>query len=82
MASVMVVNYIDGKKSSTGNGHPINIFYDVSDYYFLRDQAGFLKIELVNNARKCVYIPTSNIGLVEYFENEEDFEEIYPRPYK
>ena len=81
MAGVMVVNYIDSKKSTTGKGLPINIFFDVSDYYFLRDQAGFLKIELVNNARKCVYIPTSNIGLAEYFETEEDFREIYPRPY-
>lgn len=82
MAGVMVVNYIDYTKSTTGKGLPINIFFDVSDYYFLREQAGFLKIELVNNARKCVYIPTSNIGLVEYFETEEAFEEIYPRPYK
>lgn len=82
MAGVMVVNYIDDKKSTTGKGLPINIFFDVSDYYFLRDQAGFLKIELVNNARKCVYIPTSNIGLVEYFETEKAFEEIYPQPYK
>ena len=82
MAGVMVVNYIDDKKSTTGKGLPINIFFDVSDYYFLRDQAGFLKIELVNNARKYVYIPTSNIGLVEYFETEEAFEEIYPQPYK
>lgn len=81
MAGVMVVNYIDDKKSTTGKGLPINIFFDVSDYYFLRDQVGFLKIELANNARKCVYIPTSNIGLVEYFETEEDFREIYPRPY-
>ena len=82
MAGVMVVGYIDDKKSTTGKGLPINIFFDVSDYYFLRDQAGFLKIELVNNARKCVYIPTSNIGLVEYFKTEKDFEEIYPRPGK
>lgn len=80
MGGVIVVNYIDNKKSETGNGHPINIFFDVSDYYFLKEQAGFLKIELTNNARKCVYIPTSNIGLVEYFETEEDFREIYPRP--
>lgn len=82
MAGVMVVGYIDDKKSVTGKGLPIHIFKDVSDYYFLRDHVGFLKIEFVNNARKCVYIPTSNIGLVEYFGTEKEFEEIYPQPYK
>lgn len=79
MAGVIVVNYIDDKKAVTGKGHPIHIFEPVSDFYFLKEQAGFLKIELSNHQRKCVYIPTSNIGLVEYFETWEDFQKIYPR---
>ena len=79
MRGVICIGYINDRKATLGMlGHPIHIFEDVSNFYFLEDRTGFLKIEMSNNPRKFVYIPTSNIGMMEYFKSKEDFEKIYP----
>lgn len=42
---------------------------------------GVLHVKYIDDkqARKIVYIPMSNVAMVEWFESMEDFEKAYPR---
>lgn len=76
---VLHVKYLDDRKVTNIKGVAIHIFNDVKDYCFLTEGLNLLKIELNDQGRDLVYIPMSNVALIEYFKSKEDFEKAYPR---
>ena len=54
-------------------------FIFVKDYCFLDEGCSILKIELREQGRSIVYIPMSNVALIEYFESMHNFEQAYPK---
>lgn len=51
---------------------------DVKHYGFLAEGINLLKIELEDDNREAIYIPMSNIALIEYFKSMEKFNRAYP----
>lgn len=76
---VLHVKYLDDRKVTNMNGLAIHIFNDIKDYCFLTEGLSLLKIELNDQGRDVIYIPMSNVALIEYFKSKEDFERVYPR---
>lgn len=76
---IMNVKYIDDNKARNMKGSTTHIWEDVKDFYFLDNGINLLKIEFNGQGRSIVYIPMSNVAMVEYFKSKEDFERVYPR---
>lgn len=62
---VLYVKYKDDKEAKNGRGIAVHLYQDV-------------KIELDDINREAVYIPMSNIALIEYFKSMEKFNRTYP----
>lgn len=77
---VLYVKYKDDKEARNAKGISVHIFQDVKDYGFLAEGINLLKIELDNRGgdRDAVYIPLSNVALIEYFESMKKFNQCYP----
>ena len=76
---ILHVKYIDDEQARNISGFAIHIWEDVNDFGFLYNGLNLLRIDLNDQARKIVYIPMSNVAMVEWFESMEDFEKAYPR---
>lgn len=75
---VLYVKYIDNEEAKNAKGIAVHLFQDVRDYGFLAEGINLLKIELGNQSRDVVYIPLSNVALIEYFESMDKFNRTYP----
>ena len=75
---VLYVKYKDDKEAKNGKGIAVNLFQDVTDYAFLAEGINLLKIEMSDYYRDAIYIPLSNVALIEYFESMEKFNRCYP----
>lgn len=75
---VLYVKYKDDKEAKNGKGIAVNLFQDVINYGFLAEGINLLKIEMSNYYRDAIYIPLSNVALIEYFESMEKFNQCYP----
>ena len=75
---VLYVKYKDDKEAKNGKGIAVNLFQDVTDYGFLAEGINLLKIEMSDYYRDAIYIPLSNVALIEYFESMEKFNRCYP----
>lgn len=75
---VLYVKYKDDKEAENGKGIAVNLFQDVTDYGFLAEGINLLKIEMSDYYRDAIYIPLSNVALIEYFESMEKFNRCYP----
>ena len=77
---VLYVKYKDDKAVKNAKGIAVHLFQDVTDYGFLAEGINLLKIELDNQGgdRDAVYIPLSNVALIEYFESMKKFNQCYP----
>ena len=75
---VLYVKYKDDKEAKNGRGIAVHLYQDVKHYGFLAEGINLLKIELEDDNREAIYIPMSNIALIEYFESMEKFNRAYP----
>lgn len=75
---VLYVKYKDDEQAKNGKGIAIHLYQDVKHYSFLAEGINLLKIELDDQNRDAVYIPLSNVALIEYFESMEKFNRCYP----
>lgn len=75
---VLYVKYKDNKEARNAKGISVHLFQDVKDYGFLAEGINLLKIELSRQDRDAVYIPLSNVALIEYFESMDKFNQCYP----
>ena len=75
---VLYVKYKDDEEAKNGRGIAVHLYQDVKHYGFLAEGINLLKIELDNINREAVYIPMSNIALIEYFKSMEKFNRAYP----
>lgn len=75
---VLYVKYKDDKAVKNEKGIAVHLFQDVKDYGFLAEGINLLKIELGGQSRDVVYIPLSNINLIEYFDSMDKFNQCYP----
>lgn len=76
---VLYVKYINDNQARNAKGLAVHLWQGVKDYCFLTEGLNLLKIELHDQGRKIVYIPMSNVALIEYFESMDDFEKAYPK---
>nr|DAW82473.1 MAG TPA: hypothetical protein [Caudoviricetes sp.] len=76
---VLYVKYINDNQARNAKGLAVHIWQGVKDYYFLTEGLNLLKIELHDQGRNIVYIPMSNVALIEYFDSMHDFEKVYPK---
>lgn len=74
---VNYIHYIDNKKSSNLTGFQTNIFEDVVSSKIQGDFVHIIQ-RLSNGNLKQTFIPVSNVGLIEAFNDEDDFYEAYP----
>lgn len=72
------MNKKDDKEAKNGKGIAVNLFQDVTNYGFLAEGINLLKIEMSDHYRDAIYIPLSNVALIEYFESMEKFNRCYP----
>lgn len=79
---VLYIKYRDDDKARNGKGIAVHLYQDVKHYGFLAEGINLLKIELEDDNREAVYIPMSNIALIEYFESMEKFNQMYPPGHK
>lgn len=70
---VLYVKYINNNQALNSKGTAVNVFQGVKDYCFLTEGLSLLKIELHEPYPDVVYIPMSNVALVEYFESTDKF---------
>lgn len=75
---VLYVKYKNDKDAKNGKGIAVHLFQDVTNYGFLAEGINLLKIEMSDHYRDAIYIPLSNIALIEYFESMEKFNRCYP----
>lgn len=75
---VLYVKYINDNQARNAKGIAVNLWQGVKDYCFLDEGCSILKIELRDQGRNIVYIPMSNVTLIEYFESMEKFNQVYP----
>lgn len=75
---VLYVKYKDDEEAKNGRGIAVHLYQDVKNYGFLAEGINLLKIELEDDNRNAVYIPLSNVALIEYFESMEKFNRAYP----
>ena len=75
---VLYVKYKDDKETKNGKGIAVHLFQDVTNYGFLAEGINLLKIEMSDHYRDAIYIPLSNVALIEYFESMEKFNRCYP----
>ena len=75
---VLYVKYINDNQVRNAKGLAVHLWQGVKDYCFLDEGASILKIELREQGRSIVYIPMSNVALIEYFKSMHDFEQAYP----
>lgn len=78
---VLYIKYKDdkeAKEAKNGRGIAVHLYQDVKHYGFLAEGINLLKIELEDDNREAIYIPLSNIALIEYFESMEKFNRAYP----
>lgn len=73
---VLHVKYINDHQAKNAKGIAVNLWQGVKDYCFLDEGCSILKIKL--RGRDVVYIPMSNVALIEYFESMEKFNQVYP----
>lgn len=76
---VLYVKYINDNQARNAKGLAVHIWQGVKDYCFLTEGLNLLKIELREQGRSVVYIPMSNVALIEYFESMDNFEQAYPK---
>lgn len=76
---VLYVKYINDNQARNAKGLAVHIWQGVKDYCFLTEGLNLLKIELHDQGRNIVYIPMSNVALIEYFDSMYDFEKAYPK---
>ena len=76
---VLYVKYINDNQARNAKGIPVHLWQGVKDYCFLTEGLNLLKIELRDQGRNVVYIPMSNVALIEYFDSMYDFEKAYPK---
>lgn len=79
---VLYVKYRDDDEARNGKGIAVHLYQDVKHYGFLAEGINLLKIELEDDNRNAVYIPMSNVVLIEYFESMEKFNRAYPPGHK
>lgn len=65
---VLYIKYKDDEEAKNGRGIAVHLYQDVKHYGFLSEGINLLKIELDDINREAVYIPMSNIALIEYYE--------------
>lgn len=75
---VLYVKYINDNQARNAKGLAVHLWQGVKDYCFLTEGLSLLKIELRDQGRSVVYIPMSNVALIEYFESMDKFEQAYP----
>lgn len=75
---VLYIKYIDDKLARNAKGITVHLWQGVKDYCFLTEILSLLKIELRDQGRDVVYIPMSNVAMIEYFESMEKFNQEYP----
>lgn len=75
---ILYIKYKDDKEAKNGRGIAVHLYQDVKYYGFLAEGINLLKIELKDDNREAIYIPISNIALIEYFESMEKFNRAYP----
>ena len=78
--AVLYVKYKDDNAAKNGKGIAVHLFQDVKDYSFLPEGINLLKIEMHDPYfyANTIYIPLSNVALIEYFESMEKFNQCYP----
>lgn len=76
--AMLYVKYKDDEEAKNGRGIAVNLYQDVKHYGFLAEGINLLKIELEDDNREAIYIPMSNIALIEYFKSMEKFNRAYP----
>lgn len=76
---VLYVKYINDNQARNAKGLAVHLWQGVKDYCFLDEGCSILKIELREQGRSVVYIPMSNVALIEYFESMHDFDKAYPK---
>lgn len=76
---ILYVKYINDNQARNAKGIPVHLWQGVKDYCFLTEGLNLLKIELRDQGRSIVYIPMSNVTLIEYFESMDKFEQAYPK---
>lgn len=74
---VLYVKYINDNQVRNAKGVTVNLWQGVKDYCFLDEGCSIFKIELHEQGRSIVYIPMSNVALIEYFESMDKFEQAY-----
>lgn len=52
---------------------------NVVDINYKGFEGSITKIELRDQGRNVVYIPMTNVALIEYFDSMHDFEKAYPK---
>ena len=70
---VLYVKYLNDNEALNSKGIAVNVFQGVKDYCFLTEGLSLLKIELHDPYPDVVYIPMSNVAIVEYFESIDKF---------
>lgn len=75
---VLYVKYINDNQAKNAKGIAVHLWQGVKDYCFLDEGCSILKIELLDQGCSIVYIPMSNVALIEYFESMEKFIQVYP----
>lgn len=70
---VLYVKYVNDNQALNSKGIAVNVFQGVKDYCFLTEGLSLLKIELHDPYPDVVYIPMSNVAMVEYFESMDKF---------
>lgn len=70
---VLYVKYINDNQARNAKGLAVHLWQGVKDYCFLTEGLSLLKIELHDPYPDVVYIPMSNVTLVEYFESMDKF---------
>lgn len=75
---VLYIKYKDDKEAKNGRGIAVHLYLDVKHYGFLAEGINLLKIELEDDNREAVYIPLSNVALIEYFESMDKYNKAYP----
>ena len=76
---VLYVKYINDNQARNAKGLAVHLWQGVKDYCFLDERCSILKIELREQGRSIVYIPMSNVALIEYFESMDKFEQAYSK---
>lgn len=76
---LLYVKYINDNQARNAKGLAVHLWQGVKDYCFLTEGLNLLKIKLHDQGRNIVYIPMSNVALIEYFDSMHDFDKVYPK---